>query len=530
MKQTGSSCDCIVAAEFDVIVAGGGCAGVTAAIAAARNGAKTLLIERESYLGGMLTGGLVHSLHGYRVHRDYVSADPFRSWDTAQVVEGITMEIVKRLRQAGGTNLANPEAPSVRENYDEEVMAFVLDQMAEEAGVTVLFNAFAYEAVMDGRKVTGVRVASKSGSQYIKSAVVVDCSGDGDLCVSAGCGYEVGSPESGVTHGAALMMEVGGIDLEKTIEYLKNRPELTGDERERFIAERNDLINGGTKSPDTILKLDGTAGKFDMGGKPQSWESIEEGIRQGRQIVLHQSIEREWIEYVKAHPEMPHMPNTRLEKPCYPRAPKLNWMGIIRNGKMRFDQFMSGVHEAFVDQSDAWAMSKVISLMRKIDFYYMDFLRTSIPGFEEAYIIKTSPLVGTRESRRITGISTLTAQDCENGVQKPDGVALSGRACNIHHMNGQNGLRYWVEPKNAYSIPYGCLVPKDADGIMTSGRCASTDFIALGATRSMPTCMSMGEAAGAAAALCAAAGCEPRELDVSKLREALIKQGVMLSE
>lgn len=74
-----------------VVVVGSGPAGVLAAIAAARNGADTMLIERVGYLGGMMTGGLVHSLHGYRFHKDYVKGLPMTNWDSPLLVKGISL-------------------------------------------------------------------------------------------------------------------------------------------------------------------------------------------------------------------------------------------------------------------------------------------------------------------------------------------------------------------------------------------------------------------------------------------------------
>jgi len=517
--------------NYDVVVAGGGCAGVLAAIAAARNGVKTLIIERESYLGGMLTGGLVHSLHGYRLHRNYMSVNPLRNWSTPTVLKGISLELLKNLQNAGGTNKKNRFGESsVRENFDEEIMMFVLEQMCEEAGVDVLYNAFAFDVKKEGNKVTGVYVASKSGAQIISSEVLIDCTGDGDLCASAGCEFNIGDPETGETHGAAMQMEIGGIEIDKAINYLKNRPELNEEQQKAFVNEKNRLINGGSNSPQTILAIDGTTGSFNMSGKKASWDSIESDIKDGQFVIMPANLEREWIEYLKEHPEVPNMPNTKTKLPCYPKTPSFNWIGIVRNGTLRYDQTISGLHEMFVDQTDGWALSKAIMLMRKINFYYMDFFRTKIPGFENAYIIKNSPLVGTRESRRIVGDATLTVEDCAKGVKGKDAVALSGRACNVHNMNGQHGLRYWIEPEDAYSIPYGSLVPKGVDGILVAGRCASTDFIALGATRSMPTCMSMGEAAGTAAALSVVSNVDTHNVNISELQKMLLKQGVLLPE
>ena len=515
--------------RYDVAIAGGGCAGVVAALAAARAGAKTVLIERASYLGGMLTGGLVHSLHGYRLHKDYMEHSPLTSWETPLLVKGITLEIIERLQKANGT--ANHEHfgdPSVRENYDEEVLMYVLDQMMKDAGVEVLFNTFSYDVIKDGNRVTGLVIANKSGPQLIYAEVIIDATGDADIAISAGVGFEIGdNGDPTTTHGAALLMEVGGIDVKRLLDYLRNRPEKTPKMLEQFRREQQELTNGGTASPPTLMSLDGKTGAFNMAGKKQTWAQIDQAFKDGNHLMLP-GVDTEWIEYLKTHPEIPYMPHTKTAKPCYPRAPKFNWYGIVRQGKIRYDQMYTGVHELLVNQSDEDELSKAIVFMRHLDNVYLDFFRTCIPGFEEAYIMKTSPMVGTRESRRIIGEYSLTAKDCENGVIFDDAVAYCGRALNLHHMTGQGGLWYWIEPKDAYTLPYRMLIPAKVDGLLVAGRCSSVDFVALGGVRSMPSCMSLGEASGTAAALSVRHGVLPRNLDIKLLKESLRKQGVLL--
>ena len=88
---------------------------------------------------------------------------------------------------------------------------------------------------------------------------------------------------------------------------------------------------------------------------------------------------------------------------------------MIRQGKMRYDQMQAGIHELFFNQTDEKEISQALIYMRKIDRVYMKFLNERIPGFEDAYIIKTSPMAGTRESRRIIGEYVLTTEDCVNG-------------------------------------------------------------------------------------------------------------------
>ena len=213
-----------VAEKKDVLVIGGGPAGVAAALAAGRSGADTLLIERAAYLGGMMTGGLVISLNGYRLHKDYVKGFPTSNWDTQLIVKGISLEVLTAVQEAkGALDQGHAGDPSVRENIDPEIMVHVLDQMMEESGVNVLFNTFTFDAVLEKGILKGVALANKSGPQVVLADVVVDTTGDADIAAAAGVPFELGRKEDGRYHGGALLMEIGGINVDRLIEYLFRR-------------------------------------------------------------------------------------------------------------------------------------------------------------------------------------------------------------------------------------------------------------------------------------------------------------------
>ena len=133
----------------EVVVVGGGPAGCLAALAARRNGADTLLIERDSYLGGMMTGGFVNSMHGFRLTKEYTKYLPTSSWEHPLLIKGISLEVLNRLAQMGGTIDQDHAEPSQRELFDPEIMKYVLDDMMEEAGIEVLYNTFAFDAVLE---------------------------------------------------------------------------------------------------------------------------------------------------------------------------------------------------------------------------------------------------------------------------------------------------------------------------------------------------------------------------------------------
>ncbi len=511
----------------DVVVVGGGPAGFMAALAARRNGADTLLIERDTYLGGMITGGFVHSMHGFRHSKNYIQYTPTSAWDTALCVKGISLEVMSRLQKKGGRiDQGHLMEPSIREEVDAEIMKQVLEDMMAESGVEVLFNTFAFDAAVEENVLKGVAVASKSGGQVISAGVVVDASGDGDIAAAAGVPFELGRETDGRLHGGSLMMDIGGIDVIKYVTYLKDRPKKTEEDRKKQEEEASRLLGGGG-TRGTVLTLDGKKGFFSMAGAAAltPWDEVGQIIKDGKKHLRLPGLEAEWLEFVKSGAVPPRPGVVKL---MYIGAPGCT-PGLIRNGKIRYDQARCGVHEAFFDQTNQEDITRAIIWMRKMNEIYLEFLRERIPGFEEAYIIQTQSMVGTRESRRIKGEYTLTGEDCVKGRKFSDVVAVSGRPCNVHSLTGVSGEMIFIEVDQPFDIPYRCLVPQKIDNLLVAGRAVSATQLALGALRGEPCCMSLGEAAGTAAALSVRMGVIPRNLDVQQLQRKLLSQGVLLS-
>lgn len=192
--------------ECDVLVCGGGTAGLGAALAAARLGRKTMLLERHGYCGGICVSSLVHTFDGARSCRDYGQF----------VVGGIPREVIRRLEAAGG--LALEDNPPETLNFDPEAMKAVGDRLLGEAGVTVLYHLFAAEALRDAERVRSVIAAGKEGLWEICAAVVIDTTGDGDVSYFAGADYE----KDGRMQTMSQHFRIGGLSGDRGWEALEH--------------------------------------------------------------------------------------------------------------------------------------------------------------------------------------------------------------------------------------------------------------------------------------------------------------------
>lgn len=210
-----------VTAEAEVVVVGGGPAGIAAAIASARQGARTLLVERYGFLGGMATAGLVGP---FMTSYDIEGKEP--------VIEGVFREVIDRLVMMdaaidpaevkgfsayGGYHTYGHERVTP---FDPEALKHVAQEMVIEAGVELRLHRFFVDSLVSGSLIDGIVMAGKSGLEAFRGRIIVDTTGDGDVAARAGAPFEKGRPEDGRLQPVSLFFRVGNVDDAAVQDYM----------------------------------------------------------------------------------------------------------------------------------------------------------------------------------------------------------------------------------------------------------------------------------------------------------------------
>ncbi|NLC68626.1 MAG: FAD-dependent oxidoreductase [Clostridiaceae bacterium] len=203
--------------KYDIIIAGGGTAGVIAAIAAARSGAKTLLVERWGHVGGTAVFGI-----------------PFLGMfdcKDKKVVSGIPGQLVERMVKEGGSIGYTLGGKWADENYhfslapfEPETYKYVAQEMLLEAGASVLLHTFIMGAVVEDGQIKAIKVCNKSGVHELCAKVIIDCTGDADVAFMAGAPMQDKEQLQNVT----IIFRMGNVDIEKFVDALKNSRGVSG--------------------------------------------------------------------------------------------------------------------------------------------------------------------------------------------------------------------------------------------------------------------------------------------------------------
>jgi FAD-dependent oxidoreductase family protein len=426
---------------FDVVVVGSGSAGSTAAIAAARGGADTLLVEKLPFLGGVSTA-VLDTFYGF-----YTPGTASR-----KVVGGIADEVVGGLRHLGPViERPNTFGAGTGVTYHPDHLKVVWERLVLEAGAGVLLHAFVQDvAVHDGR-LEALIVATKSGLQWIAGRTFVDASGDADLCHFAGFGYELaGELEPAQT--LTTTFRVANVDLER-------RGTLSKSALNALMAEASG------------------SGAYDM---PR----------------------REGSDHV-----------TPVE-------------GVTATIMTRLESFRRD-NDRVVNATDPDFLTAAEIAGRRQALEYVRFLTDRVPGYEHASLATLGTQIGVRETRRVYGDYRLTRDDVLSARRFDDSVGLCGAPIEDHHAGADTRWQYLPDGQ-AVDIPFRTLLVRDAANVLVAGRCFSATHDAHASVRSMAQCMTMGQAAGSAAALATVAGHDPRDVPVRALQDRLLANGAIL--
>ncbi len=485
-----------VLASVDVLVAGGGVAGCSAAIAAARAGAQTMLVERNGCLGGVLTSNIIPNFVG-----------GLRDEENRHIVAGIGREILERLvaRGAASKDWSSPHARLV---FDEQHLKVVLIEMLEEAGVDVLTHVLATRPIMDGQIVKGAWVETKVGRLAVLAKVVVDCTGEADIASQTGC------PMRQARGTATLAFKMANVDVDRLYQHFKKHPEtfpMGCDGMRDFSTFELNWKEYGIFY-------------FPMSGG-RKWDIFQDAIAAG--------------EYSKRRGR-----HFGLDMSCL--------IGLSHLGDVSVNSMLWRL-----DSLDPRDISQAELESQKVCYYVAQFFRTHVPGFEDSHVVQISQDMGIRISRGLEGETTLTAEMMTSPEAVHFDDVIGCRSARIRPLSGPNarvaseaehldhaydndaGTR--ISPSDrghmdergrfvrahTVDIPYGIMLPRGVENLLVgSGKtvsCVPQELIRCGTSSMIP-----GQASGVAAALAARGGITPRALDRRTLQRELLAQGVLL--
>ena len=423
--------------ETDVLVVGGGPAGMCAAVTAAREGARVAVVERWPMLGGLATMGGVNTWHTSNLENEYGF--------------GLTQEFIEQLKQYDGVD-RHPNFPRVHGTYSVSPywLQVVYDDFVTKHKIRTLCYTACVDAVVSGRTIRAAVVGTKRGLRTIRASRFVDASGSGDLGYHAGCETVVGRESDGKTQGMTLVT---------------------------------------------------------------MWGNLDESRRD---------------EIVRAHGDVDRLMRRLIAEGKFPQAGGFSFgLNFLWRWRCSLDAVTSGdpLDEEDLTRATMEARAKVPKLLR--------FFRENYPGLENLELDFLGSTLGVRESRRVLGRYVFDAPDVLGRRSFPDAIGHGFWMIDIHDPEG-SGYTTWrdkdrhLKPGETYQIPYRMLVAKDLDNLLVAGRCASATHQGMAAVRIQTHCHLMGQAAGFAAAMSLENNIPPANIDVAKLQQRLIDNGVYI--
>ncbi|MBI1857972.1 MAG: FAD-dependent oxidoreductase [Candidatus Melainabacteria bacterium] len=428
----------------NVLVVGGGVAGVAAAVSASRAGAKTILVEKNTFLGGMATGGLVTPMMKNALDAKNI------------LTKGIFIEICDRIVKADGGATFEDGNPGW---FNPEIYKIILDEICTESGVKLLFDTQITYVKKENNILNEIIIFNKEGFSSIKAKEFIDATGDGDLMRLSGVSFESNEHQA-----MSLRFMMSGVDINDFAKWLEENDH--SDDSPVYRLNNGDILltsaftyeKDWTLRPffeDAIKNGDLTkedANYFQIFSVPGAYDLIAFNCPRIHSVIASEHSER-------SNPERNTLDPLKAEDISY----------VLIQGRQ---------------------MIKRIS----------KFCKKYLPGFRKSYICQIAPLVGIRESRRLIGQYVLTKEDVVSGGKFEDAIADSNWPIDIHSLKLKAQTSNLKAPKvgDYYQIPLRSLLPKENEvkNLIVVGRCLSATFEAQGSARIQANCIAMGEAAG----------------------------------
>ncbi len=349
-------------AETDVLVVGGGPGGLSAALAAAREGVETMLLDRYGCFGGNITQSMVEPIAWYR-HEKTIDAG------------GIGVEFERRAKEMGGTQndfeslgrIPDPgeDIPEwVGQLLDADMFKYVADKMVQEAGVVPLLHCLAVDSIMEGNTIKGIITESKAGRQAILARRVIDATGDADIAFRAGAPYRKNPKDE--LMGVSVSFGCSGVDVDRLLEYTKENPARIGEWARETAGKEEDLFY--TRAGDAFAKAT-EAGEIPKGT-----------LRGGP-----------W------------------------------WHSLTEAGEATY---INSVHMRGKDPTDVWDLTEAEMEGRQRVMWAIAAMKKYTPGFKNAKLRTFGSSLGIRESRKILGEFSITEHDIKNQARFEDSIGI----------------------------------------------------------------------------------------------------------
>lgn len=396
--------------EYDVIVAGGGLGGVSAAVAAAKAGAKTLVIERNGFPGGVATAGMCSSVFNCL----YTPSHEL-------VVRGNSAMFVDRLAKANGSGKDWHDHLG-HIIFDTERAKVVLIQLLRECGCDYLWETLVTDVLMEKNQLMGLVIDSKSGKQVVKAKAIVDATGDADVA------YMAGAPCNTRAHSrSSYCFRIGNVDVDKFVQYFIDNPGTYVDYMD---------INWEFKEALAHYRATGTF-LFPHGGMKEL-DIIKKAVADGRYKQKYGVFKD--LDHVQMH--------------------------AIRN--LGTVGFVGAITE--IDALDIRQISKAISQGKEVAYMIADYYRRLVPGFENAFIVGLADDLGVRLSRCIDADFVFTKKMIQKQTNFADSIG-KGVVWTAEKRYGDSSGGVQILHDQTYDVPYRCLLPKKVDGlVMGAGR------------------------------------------------------------